>query len=138
MRVDIEVLRSVPLFAGLTDSAINALADMAHETSYDEGAVLVREGDEGDRFIVLVVGSAAVDKGGRRIATLRAGSFLGEIALVDGKPRNATVTAIEPLRAFEIRRDDFSALMDRSPSVRLGILMALTERVREGAPGPEI
>lgn len=138
MRVDNEVLRSVPLFAGLTDSAINAIADMAHETTYDGDAVLVREGDEGDRFIVLVEGSAAVDQGGSQVATLRAGDFLGEIALVDGKPRNATVTAIEPIRAFEIRRDDFSALMDRSPSVRLGILMALTDRVRAGATGQQI
>jgi CRP/FNR family cyclic AMP-dependent transcriptional regulator len=138
MAVPTQILRSVPLFTGLTDTAISAVAEMAMETSYDEGAVLVREGDPGDRFIALVDGSARVERGGQPVATLGAGDFLGEIALVDGEPRTATVTATDKIRAFEIRRADFTALMDRSPVVRLGILMALTERVRARAAADQL
>lgn len=131
MPVSTEILRSVPLFRGLTDQAVTAIAEMAVETSYETGAVLVREDDPGDRFIVLVAGSARVERGGEPIATLGAGDFLGEIALVDGRPRTATVTATSPIEALEIRRDAFMDLMDRSSVVRLGVLMALTERLRE-------
>jgi CRP/FNR family cyclic AMP-dependent transcriptional regulator len=138
MAVPTQILRSVPLFTGLTDTAISAVAEMAMETSYDAGAVLVREGDPGDRFIALVDGSARVERGGQPVATLGAGDFLGEIALVDGEPRTATVTATDKIRAFEIRRADFTALMDRSPVVRLGILMALTERVRALAAADQL
>lgn len=131
MPVSTEILRSVPLFRGLTDQAVTAIAEMAVETSYETGAVLVREDDPGDRFIVLVAGSARVERGGKPIAALGAGDFLGEIALVDGRPRTATVTATSPIEALEIRRDAFMDLMDRSSVVRLGVLMALTERLRE-------
>jgi CRP/FNR family cyclic AMP-dependent transcriptional regulator len=67
------------------------------------------------------------------VRTIESGDFVGEIALIDGKPRTATVTAATPVTALVIRRAGFLDLLDRYPSVRLGVLMALTERIRSDA-----
>ncbi len=130
MPVDPDQLRSVPLFEGMTDRAITAVAELADEAVFGDGDVLVREGDPGDRLFIVLDGSAAVAQGGRRIATLGPGAIIGEISLIDGRPRTATITCIGPVRAVVILRDGFERLMDGFPPVRLGVLMNLTERVR--------
>ncbi len=128
---DVEThLRRVPLFRGMTDTAIEAVAGLAVESAFDADAPLTVEGEPGDAFFVIVEGVARVTRGGRDVRALGPGDFVGEISLIDGRPRTATVTATEPLQALVIRRADFLALMDRFPSVRLGVLMAMTERVR--------
>ena len=70
---------------------------------------------------------------GRHIADLGAGDFLGEIALIDGRPRTATATAVGPVDTVCIKRDPFLQLVDSHGAVRLGVLMALTERIRRDA-----
>jgi CRP/FNR family cyclic AMP-dependent transcriptional regulator len=129
-----DVLRSIPLFQGMTDRSVEAIEGLAEETAYPSGALLVREGDPGDSFIVIVTGRATVDRGDQPIRELSAGDFLGEISLIDGGPRTATVTAVEPIAALVIQRDGFDRLMNRYPSVRLEILTALTQRLRERTP----
>jgi CRP-like cAMP-binding protein len=130
MPVDPDRLRSVPLFQGMTDRAITAVAELADEAAFADGDVLVREGDPGDRLFIILDGSATVDQGGARIATLGLGAIIGEISLIDGRPRTATITCLGPVRAVVILRDGFERLMDGFPPVRLGVLMNLTERVR--------
>lgn len=129
-----EVLRRVPLFQGMTDTAIDAIADLATESTYPTDADLVREGEPGETFIVIARGSASVHAGGKILRTLATGDFLGEISLLDGGPRTATVTALEPVDALVISRDGFDRLMQQNPVIRLDILQALTRRVRERAP----
>lgn len=129
-----EILRRAPLFQGMTDRAIDAIAGLAEETDYPAGAVLVREGEPGDAFIILVDGRATVDHGGQPIRDLAAGDFLGEISLIDRGPRTATVTATAPIHALVVRCDGFDRLMDEFPSVRLQLLEALTQRLRQRAP----
>lgn len=129
-----DVLRSVPLFHGMTDRTVEAIEGLAEEATYPSGAVLVREGDPGDCFIVIVNGRATVDQGGQAIRELSAGDFLGEISLVDGGPRTATVTAVDPIQALVVRRDGFDRLMTDYPPVRLDVLTALTQRLRERTP----
>jgi CRP-like cAMP-binding protein len=128
------MLRAVPLFQGMTDRSVEEISQLAEETEFPSGGVLVREGDPGDTFIVIVEGRATVDLGGQPIRELSVGDFLGEISLIDGGPRTATVTAAEPIRALVIRRDGFDRLMNGFPAVRLGILTALTQRLRQRAP----
>ena len=129
-----DFLRSVPLFEGMTDRSIDAIARLTEDATFPAGAVLVEEGRPGDTFIVIVDGRATVDKGGARIRELAAGDFLGEISLIDGGPRTATVTAIEAIQALVIRHDGFDRLMDEFPAVRLEILTALTQRLRTRTP----
>ncbi len=129
-----DVLRAVPLFEGMTDRSVDEIAALAAETDYPAGAILVREGDPGDTFIVIVDGRATVDRGGEPIAEMSGGDFLGEISLIDHRPRSATVIAVEPIHALVVRCDGFDRLMNDYPAVRLGILTALTRRLRRTTP----
>ena len=118
-----------------TLSPDGGLAQIESQTSViQSGGVLVREGDPGESFIVLLSGRAVVDQGGREIREMAGGDFLGEISLIDQGPRTATVTATEPVRALSISCQGFARLMDDYPPVRLEILSALTRRLRSSAP----
>ena len=130
MSTNAEVLRSVPLFQGMSDRSIETIAGLAFETDFPAGATLVREGEPGDRFLIIRNGSAVVDQGGRTLRLLGGGDFVGEISLIDGSPRSATVTATAPVDALCIDRDGFARLMDEFPSIRHDLLNALTQRVR--------
>ena len=132
----VEILRSVPLFEGMTDRSVETVAGLAREASYPAGAVLTREGDPGDAFIVLTDGAADVTQGDRLLRTLGPGDFFGEISLIDGRPRTATVTATAPIEALVIDRDGFERLMDDFPTLRLDLVSALTQRLRQRSPEP--
>lgn len=126
----IDHLSAVPLFRGLPESAMEAVAGLASEAHFADGETVTREGDEGDAFFVVVDGRLDVSRNGMTLRELGPGDFVGEIALIDGRPRSATVTASGPVKSLVIRRPAFMELMDRYGAVRLGVLMALTERVR--------
>jgi CRP/FNR family transcriptional regulator, cyclic AMP receptor protein len=130
MSAVIDHLSAVPLFRGLPESALEAVAGLASETQFTDGDTITREGDEGDAFFVVVDGRLVVTRNGMTIRDLGPGDFLGEISLIDGRPRTATVTAAGPVKALCVRRTDFLELMERYGAVRLGVLMALTDRVR--------
>jgi CRP/FNR family cyclic AMP-dependent transcriptional regulator len=131
-----DVLRGVPLFQGMTDRSIEAIADLAETATFAAGDDLVREGEPGDTFLLLVDGTADVSQDGRRIRTLGPGEFLGEISLIDGGPRTATVTATTSIDALAIDRAGFARLMSDWPVVRLELVSALTQRLRTRAPEP--
>ena len=125
-----EHLTRIPLFQGMTEPARDAIAAVASETHFADGQGLTHEGEPGDAFFVIVEGALRVTHDGALLRELGPGDFLGEIALVDGRPRTATARAVGPVKAIVIRRPDFLELIDRHPAVRLGVLMALTERIR--------
>jgi CRP/FNR family cyclic AMP-dependent transcriptional regulator len=136
MPVSTDLLRLVPLFRGLTDRSFDAIANLASETSYAAGEVLVRQGEPGHEFLIIVSGRARVERDGKHVRELGPGDFLGEISLVDASPRTATVTAIEPIEAICVHRDGFLDLIDRIPVFRLEVLNALTQRIRATAADP--
>ena len=128
-----DVLRGVPLFNGMTDRALDAIAGLTSEVHFGDGEALVRQGDPGKTFIVLVDGSAHVERDGRAIAELASGDFVGEISLIDGGPRTATVTATGPVRALAIEHEAFRRLFEEFGAVRYDIVTALARRVRRDA-----
>lgn len=130
MSATVEILRRVPLFEGMTDRAIGQIADITRKVTFDRGQALMREGEDGTEFFVVVDGSLEISKAGATIARLGPGEFLGEIALIDGRPRTATAIALEPVTALVIERPAFLDLVGDVGAVRLGVLMALTERIR--------
>ena len=134
MPVTADLLRSVPLFTGMTDSAIESVGGLTHEVRFAESQDLVRQGEEGDSFLVIVEGRARVLQNGDTLRDLGPGDYLGEIALIDGRPRTATVTALEPVRALIVERSDFRRLIDDFSAVRFHVLTALTQRIRRKAP----
>lgn len=136
MPVSADLLRLVPLFRGLSDRSFEAVAELAAETRYGTGDVLVRQGEPGHEFIIIVTGRARVERDGAFVRELGPGDFLGEISLVDGSPRTATVTALEAIDALCIHRDGFVDLIDRIPVFRLEVLNALTQRIRATATDP--
>jgi CRP-like cAMP-binding protein len=125
----VELIKRVPLFSGLSKRELDDVAAIADELSIAEGTELTHEGDAGHEFLVLVEGSADVRRRGRRVNTLGSGDFLGEIALVTGAPRTATVTTTCPARMLVITARDFKALLRRTPPLQLKILEALAARL---------
>ena len=125
----IELISKVPLFAGLSKKQLGEIAGIADEIDLPEGKVLIKEGDTGREFFVLVEGTADVERGGRKVAKLGPGDFFGEIALIAKTPRNATITTTSPVRALVITDRAFRTLLDRSPQIQIGVLLALAERI---------
>ncbi len=130
----LEKLKQVPLFAHLGRRETERLSMLADELEVPDGQVLTRQGASGGEFFIVLDGQVAIEKDGRRIATMNAGDFLGEIALIDGKPRTATARAEGTARLMVIGRAPFHELMDEFPQVRVSVLEALAERVRAHEP----
>ena len=125
----VEALSRAPLFEGLAKKHLRQLASASDDLEVGAGTVLCREGHMGSEFFVIVDGDAEVTKDGKRLATLGAGDFFGEIALVERTPRTATVTAKTPLRFFVLTSHGFWSLLDASPGVERKVLRTLARRV---------
>jgi CRP-like cAMP-binding protein len=97
------------------------------------GKKLARQGDRGREFIVIVDGAADVQKNGRRINRLGSGEFLGEIALISGAPRTATVTTTAESHLLVLDDRAFRRVIERIPSVQGSVMRALSERLQADA-----
>lgn len=129
----IELLRAVPLFASCSKAELQRIASLADELDVDEGATLIREGERGREFLVIVDGSVRVTKRGKKVRDLGAGAFIGEIALVSDVPRTATVTAITPVRLLAVTDRAFRGLIEEMPSIATKVLQSLGERLHADA-----
>src|SRR4029079_15444150 len=109
----------------MTDRSIGIIADLAEPATFAAGDTLTREGDPGDSFIVLTSGTADVRQGDRSIRTLGAGDFLGEISLIVGGPRTATVTATTPIDALVIDCVGFGRIIEQSPLIQMGLVTVI-------------
>jgi CRP-like cAMP-binding protein len=126
----LELLSRIPLFSGLDRRRLERVGMLADEIEVPSGRRLMQQGESGADMMVIVSGSVAVVRDGERLNTLGAGDFFGEIALVDGGPRTATVTAEEPTRLLVITHREFHAMMDELPEVAAQVLNALAQRIR--------
>lgn len=126
----VELLRRVPLFAGLDEAGLAEVARIADEVDTEAGTVLTHEGRHEGWFFVVVSGSVKIDRERRAINLLGPGDFLGEVALLDGGPRTATATTQEPTTLLRITNDDFFQLIDSSPTFRTAVLAAAGARLR--------
>ncbi|MBI3750535.1 MAG: cyclic nucleotide-binding domain-containing protein [Chloroflexi bacterium] len=122
------LLRSVPLFADLDERSLQAIALLARERDAPAGEVLMREGEPGDEFIVIVEGTVHVEQEGHRVRSMLAGGFLGEVALVEHGPRSATAICVTPCRLLTLGHFEFDRLLVTFPEVRTKVLAALARR----------
>jgi CRP/FNR family transcriptional regulator, cyclic AMP receptor protein len=129
----VELIKRVPLFSHCSKKELGLIAQLADEIDLPEGKTLMREGDRGREFFVLVEGTADVRKGKRKLTTLGKGDFFGEIALVSQRPRTATVTTASPVRTLVVTEQSFRSLLDRAPDVQRKVLQALADRVAADA-----
>jgi CRP-like cAMP-binding protein len=125
----VELIRDVPLFSHCSKKELSQVASLADEVDLPAGKAIIREGERGREFFVLLEGSADVIRGGEKIATLSDGDFAGEMALVSRVPRNATVKTTTPVRALVVTDQAFRSLMKRSDEIHLKVLEALAERL---------
>lgn len=114
----LSAIRGLPLFANCSEAEIQEIAAIADELWLPRGRELTHEGAYGQEFVVIVAGSAEVYKRGKHVATLGPGGFVGEIALLTGRPRTATVVSTSSVQVLVIARQAFLALIDRLPGVR--------------------
>ena len=128
-----ELLKGVPLFAGCSKVELQRVASLADELDLADGATLIREGERGREFIVVVDGTVRVTRKGKKIRDLGAGDFIGEIALVSDVPRTATVTATSPVRLLVVTDRAFRGLIEQTPSIATKVLQSLGERLHADA-----
>lgn len=124
------LLAQVPLFAGLSRRHLGRVGSLATAKRRPANSPLVREGRPGDAFYVILSGSARVELPGRQVP-LEAGDFFGEMALLDGKPRSATVTAVTEVLVLMISRTKFVGLLEAEPKVAIAMMATLTRRLRD-------
>ena len=125
----IELLKRVPLFERCSRRELGQIAMLADELDLPKARDLTREGASGFEFIILVEGEADVVRGVRVVNELGPGDFVGEIALVSGKPRTATVKTRGPARVLVITASGFRTLMHDVPSIKDKVLAAVTARI---------
>ena len=126
-------LKAVPLFQNCTGRQLRRIAESGNEGSFEPGHVIFEEGTFADEFFVILEGRADVREGRRKLRTLVASDYFGEIALVrstllERSRRTATVTAVEPLRCFRLGRSQFNALLYEG-DIAVKILRAVVERL---------
>ena len=126
----LEALAQVPLFSHLSRGELRRLLAMTEEYEYPEGAVMTAEGDPGEAFFVLLEGQAAVIRRGKTVAQLWPGDFFGEISLLDGGPRTATVKAVTPVRSLLLLGKEFRALVATDGGLATKLLRETGSRLR--------
>jgi CRP-like cAMP-binding protein len=124
------LLAQVPLFSGLSRRQLARIASVAEHRHCLADAALVRAGTAGDAFYVILDGGARVELPGGPVA-LGPGSFFGEMAIIDGAPRSATVSAVTDIVVLVIPRAKFLSLLMAEPKVALAIMATLAQRLRE-------
>ena len=125
-----ESVRSVPLFAELSDRNVRQLAESMHERSYTAGQDVLTQGEGGVGFFVILDGSATVNVGGQETGTLGPGDYFGEMALLDADERSASITAGEGLRCAGMTAWHFRPFVMDHPEVAWALLKTLAQRVR--------
>ena len=124
------VLAAVPLFEGLSKRHLKKVAALAEMATVMEGASIVKEGKPGDSFYVALVGEAKVTVNGRTVHRVLPGDHFGEISLLDGGERTATVTAETPMTLLMIQRRNFLKELQQDPEVAISLLESLARTIR--------
>jgi len=125
----IQLIKRVPLFQGLSSRELGEVAGLADEIDLPAGRKLTNEGRSGKEFVIIVDGVADVTRGGKTINKLGPGDFLGEIALVTGKPRTATVTTRSSATLLVLSAQAFRSLLSAMPSIQAKVLNTLAARL---------
>ena len=123
-------LRNVPLFSGMPPSELSHLAGIAEEYVYSAGETIITEGDHGDSLYLIVEGNVRVHRGDTSLAELAPQDYFGEMSILDGEPRSASVTANTDCLLLCISQADFHDILSRHFEVALTIIKTLTQRLR--------
>jgi CRP-like cAMP-binding protein len=129
--VRVQLLQGVWLFSGCSKAEIGRIAALTVPRSVATGTEVTREGDPGSEFFVVVEGDAVATVEGKKVGTIGAGGFFGEMALIDGAERVATVVASSPMQLLVLSRDDFNEMLSMAmPEVAPKLLAVVGARMR--------
>ena len=123
-------LQRVPLFSGFDEDELRRIADLSRIAEAPAGTVVTQIGEPGDSFFVIIDGTVMVRTPVGAGSQLRPGDFFGEMSLLDGEPRSATIVATTDLRLLVVDRSHFWRLLDETPDLIRRILTILSRRVR--------
>ena len=126
---DVDWLSSVPFFDGFSEDDLRRVLDLSDQMEAPAGTVLVDQGDPGTDCFVIVEGQASVYVRGEHIATSGPGSMVGEMALIDHRPRTATVVADTDTKLLRFRTKAFRTLLDEMPKASEQVLITLRSRL---------
>jgi CRP-like cAMP-binding protein len=124
------VLEQVPLFGGLSKRHLRRVAALAVARRFEAGTAIIRAGEPGDAFYVILDGTAEVRPRSGRATKLGPGDYFGEMALLDGAPRSASVEAKSEVLTMRLGRLAFAKLIKDEPQITVGLLRTLAQRVR--------
>ena len=138
--MDTSFLRKVPLFEGLSDEDLEAIAKVTISRTYDKDQIIILAEEEGDALFIIESGQvkvSIVSEDGREaiLSLLGNGAVFGELSLLDGKPRSANVVATENTGLYMVRRADFLQLIYKVPKIAIALLAELAARLRKTDPG---
>jgi CRP/FNR family cyclic AMP-dependent transcriptional regulator len=123
-------LSKIPMFAACSQRELQTVARAVREVDHKAGTVIAREGEPGIGLFIIAEGTASVTIGGQKKGTIKPGEFFGEIALLDGGPRTATVTADTDVKLLGLTEWVFRGLLQEHPSIAVKTLQAMASRLR--------
>jgi CRP/FNR family cyclic AMP-dependent transcriptional regulator len=126
----IKLLAGVPLLADIPRKELRGVLALGKEVEFPRGGVIVKAGDQGRDFYLLLQGNARLTVPGRRTATLTAGDYFGEMSVLDGEPRSATIEATTRVSALRFDRPAFIRLLDSFGVIGRKILVEVSQRLR--------
>lgn len=129
-------LAHIPIFSGIDAKERGKIRNMMTGMNVDTGRVLVKQDTYGHEFFVIQSGTAKVERDGKLVAEIGPGDFQGEISLIDGGLRTATVTATSPMELLVASHQEFTSLLDRDPIIARQMLPGLVARLRSMANHP--
>jgi CRP-like cAMP-binding protein len=130
----LELLRRSPFLAGLNRKDLEEVGRLADEVDLPAGRVLMRQGDLGREFYVIIDGEVELERDGEFLRTMGAGEFFGDISLITERPRTATVKVAKDARFLVLGHREFHSLLDQFPSIRMGVLESVANRLRSLEP----
>lgn len=123
-------LGRLPPFSELSPEELLGVTSIAERRHFDAGEVVFAEGDEGDGLLVVASGELEVERGGRSLARVKRGEIVGELSVLDGEPRSATVRALEATEVYFVGREGFLELCDASPALVQSLVRSMARRLR--------
>ena len=130
MADEIDALRRVPLFSGMSDRDLQNVIEITKEVTHPEGHVIVEEDQSAIGFHLILEGSAEASVAGQSVGTIGPGDYFGEMSLLDGKPRSATVQATSDMKTLVVPSWSFNQLLDANPAIMRTLLVELCARLR--------
>lgn len=127
----VAALKEVPLFAGMSDKDLARVGAISKEVDHPAGKHVLEEDHSAVGFHLILSGEAEATQGGTPIGRMGPGDYFGEMSLIDGKPRSASVVATSDLRTLAIPAWNFNRLLDEHPDMMRALLVAMSERIRQ-------